>query len=270
MSSPREKTISSAANPLFRELLDLLASKGVKKQSRFLLFGEKVVRDALSARGAADALVLVTVEGAGDASLERLLPGEASILRLTKPLFAELDVFGTHASVLVCPVPKVPDWTAEAPAGLEVLLALSDPSNLGASLRSAAAFGASKIVLLRESASPFHPKATRAASGLTLSTPFERGPSIRELPEFLSSKRGTAGNASVFALDMAGSPLAEVSWPRAGARLLLGEEGQGLPADLVTQRIAIPMVPGVESLNAAASLAVALYAWRSSARPRVG
>jgi TrmH family RNA methyltransferase len=263
----REKLISSPANPAFRDLMELLAARGIKRQGKFLLFGERVVRDALAGkdgpRGALP-LALIAPESAAIGDYARLLPATAEVLRLAKPLFADLDIFGTRAPILACEAPALPDWQLEAPRGLEILLALSDPSNLGACLRSAAAFGASRAILLRECASPFHPKSARAASGLVLATPLARGPSIQDLGERLGEKRGAEGIASLFALDMAGSPLPAIRWPAAGARLLLGEEGQGVPDGLLATRVAIPMQPGAESLNAAAALSVALYAWRTS------
>ena len=246
MNGAREKIVSSESNPAFRELLDLLGSRGVRDHGKYLLFGERVVRERL-ARGTAGAATLVAVDG------EPLGDVRAPVLRLAKPLFKQLDVFGTRAPILVCETPEIPDWKFESPDGLEILLALSEPSNLGACLRSAAAFGASKAILLKECASPFHPKATRAASGLTLATPLARGPSIHELPE----------SKNLVALDMEGASLPAFDWPARGAWLLLGEEGRGTPSTLRAARVSIPMAPGCESLNAAAALSVALYAWRT-------
>lgn len=266
MKSPRERQILSSSNPTFRSLLSLLGAKGIKDQGQYLLFGERVVREALAggpkARTVASALL--AVDGAQVGDFVRALPEGATVIRLSKPLFDELDVFGTRAPILVCETPAIPEWRAEAPRGLELLLALSDPANLGACLRSAGAFGASKAILLKECASPYLPRATRAASGLTLATPLERGPSIRALAPLLEQRRGPAGLASLIALDMKGAPLPRLKWPRPGARLLLGEEGQGVPDGLIATRAAIPMAPGAESLNAAAALSVALYAWQTT------
>ena len=50
-------------------------------------------------------------------------------------------------------------------------------------------------------------------------------------------------------------------WPK-DVRLLVGEEGPGLPPFSFGKRIAIPMTESVESLNAVAAASMALYAYR--------
>ena len=50
-------------------------------------------------------------------------------------------------------------------------------------------------------------------------------------------------------------------WPK-DVRLLVGEEGPGLPPFSFGKRLAIPMTESVESLNAVAAASMALYAYR--------
>ena len=71
-------------------------------------------------------------------------------------------------------------------------------------------------------------------------------------------------NAPLIALDTTGPELSQAPFPdRFG--LVVGVEGPGLPAHLREgDRRRIAMQPGVESLNAAAAAAIALYAWSLS------
>ena len=126
-------------------------------------------------------------------------------------------------------------------------------------MRSAAAFGVARLVLLREAAHPFHPKAARAAGTALFQVPMLQGPSIRDLDP---------KHAPLIALDADGPDLDAEHWPdRFG--LVPGVEGPGLPEALRRgPRRRIPMAPGVESLNAAVATAIALYAWKSSIPPR--
>src|SRR5690606_4004589 len=104
------------------------------------------------------------------------------VFTLSAPLFKELDVLGTHSPLLVVEIPKfekVSDFSE--PSGLEVVIPLSDPSNVGALGRRCVAFGASKIILTQQTANPFLPKALRASSGSSLIAPFVLGPSLKEL-----------------------------------------------------------------------------------------
>ena len=48
-------------------------------------------------------------------------------------------------------------------------------------------------------------------------------------------------------------------WP-ADMRLILGEEGQGVPADCPATRLSVPTTGAVESLNATVAVSVALFA----------
>ena len=176
-------------------------------------------------------------------------------VELKSSLFQQLDIFGTHFPLLVADTPAIDACKlSDAPMGLEILCGLSDPSNLGALLRSAEAFGASQVILLKEAAHPFHPKAVRASSGSCLRVPLTAGPSIKEIH----------GAGPILALDKTGESIAEFNWPK-DCRLLIGEEGLGIPDDLISvQRISIPMQGQVESLNAVAatSVALAMARWR--------
>src|SRR4029079_10387625 len=103
--------------------------------------------------------------------------------RLADPLFEVLDTAGTHAPLLLVTVPAMPEWSEESPwpPGCTLFVPFQDPENVGAVIRSAAAFGVAQVVLLREEAPPFRPRATRAAGPAVLQVPLEAGPSIRDL-----------------------------------------------------------------------------------------
>lgn len=270
MYSPFDKTIASATNPLFRDWLDLLTSKGIKKQGLFLISGEKAIEETLTRFPALARSLFVCADRHANHPLvvkskARALPGKAeerfTVIALAKSLFDTLDVAGTHQPILLTRTPDVPPANLAAePQGLEVICALGDPSNVGALLRSAAAFGASKVILLQECASPFHPKAVRAASASTLLVKLERGPSIKELPVLTESGKLSG---KILALDMHGKSLSGYKWP-VNARLLIGEEGQGVPDSKAFEFLSIPMDKSVESLNATVAASVALFSYRSS------
>jgi tRNA G18 (ribose-2'-O)-methylase SpoU len=132
-----------------------------------------------------------------------------------------------------------------------VLIPFQDPENVGAAIRSAAAFGAAQAILLAESAHPFHPKALRASGGAVLSLPLRQGPALSDLPEDLP----------IVALSAQGPDIRTTEFPPAFG-LLAGLEGPGLPERWRNRALSIPIRAEVESLNAAAATAVALYEWR--------
>ena len=104
-------------------------------------------------------------------------------LRLSGPLFKQLDVVGTHAPLLLVRVPPIPPWSDDDPwpSGCTLFVPFQDPENVGAVIRSAAAFGAAQVVLLREAAHPFHPRGSRAAGPALFQVPLRQGPSLEAL-----------------------------------------------------------------------------------------
>ncbi len=182
-------------------------------------------------------------------------PSEAiTWIRLTDALFKQLDVVGTHAPLLLVSVPEIARWSDDNPwpEGCTLFVPFQDPENVGAVIRSAAAFGVARVVLLREAAHPFHPRSSRAAGPALFQVPLYQGPSLTEL---------RVKNVPLIALDTTGPELSEVPFPdRFG--LVVGVEGPGLPPQLRQgDRRRIAMRPGVESINAATAAAIALYVW---------
>jgi tRNA G18 (ribose-2'-O)-methylase SpoU len=243
--------ITSAQNDLYKQLKLLTDSKAIKKQGRFLLSGNKVNQEILKSRPDS-VLGAVTVTGDSE-SLRHFESLRVPVLILDKPLFAEVDQFGTHQPLLICKLPQLPTWQPSDPIlGLELMLTQGDPANLGAAIRSAAAFGVKRIVLLKEAASPFHPRAVRASSGTVLTAPLASGPSVKDLDTC----------THLVILDLRGTDLSAFHWPEK-ARLLVGEEGPGISATLHGERICIPINTQVESLNATIATAIGLYGYRT-------
>jgi RNA methyltransferase, TrmH family len=138
---------------------------------------------------------------------------------------------------------------------------LEDPrdlGNMGACVRVSAAADAA-AVLTTGGHDPWHPDALRGGAGLHYALPVAR------LPEGLP----LAPDRPLLALDPDGDPLNPATLP-ARAILAFGTERHGLSAELMERadaRIAIPMRPGVSSLNLATSVAAVLFAWRLRPRP---
>jgi 16S rRNA (guanine527-N7)-methyltransferase len=143
------------------------------------------------------------------------------------------------------------------PPGCTLFLPFQDHENIGAAIRSAAAFQVARVVLLREAAHPFLPKSARAAGPSLFQVPLLTGPSIGEL---------SARRVPLLALTPEAEPVDTYRWPDTFG-LIAGLEGPGLPASLSGARVlSIPIAPDVESLNAATATSIALYAWRRSMR----
>lgn len=249
MTSPsRIRSISSSQNTHVKRWVALQEARGIERFRQCLVAGRTVVRETLAQH---PALCLELIHRAGT-PVPFPVPAHVKAYALTAPLFERIDLFGTGAPILVCENPPFPSADLEARSrGLEILCPLGDPANVGALIRTAAALGIERVVLLKESAHPYHPKAIRTASGTVFKMSLMQGPSIRDLPE----------PAAWVALDMQGESLPAFHWPK-NIRLLVGEEGPGLPPIISGTRLAVPMADSVESLNAVVAAGMALYAYR--------
>ena len=235
----RVKQIESENNAIFKTLKKLLGGRGVKKQGNTLVCGARLVAEVMG-RSPDRCLAWITP---GDRHAPPTdAPCDLEWFQLAPNLFQALDAFGTKSPIVLfdCPPPTLWEPETGLPAGCSLLVPFQDPENVGAVIRSAVAFDVDQIILLAQSANPFHPKAVRASAGAVFSARLLQGPSLSEIPQDLP----------VIALAASGRPLAQVSFPQSFC-LLSGMEGPGLPPHWQSHAVAIPMAPEVESLNAA-------------------
>jgi tRNA G18 (ribose-2'-O)-methylase SpoU len=259
----KQYQISSEQNKTFRLLQSLLTSKGIRKEDQALLFGEKVVADTLK-NYKSQCLGLI---GSDEIKIVQNLASLTTHLVsyfLPKQLFSLLDIFGTNSPILLVQVPKFEPWGHAK--GCQLVVPFQEPGNVGATLRSAAAFGVADILLTDSAAHPFHPKSSRAASGsLFLHRYFKVG-RLDEVQSLAALQKSAGANLALptIALDLEGDELSSFRFPK-DFILIPGLEGSGIPKNLKSDfKIKIVMNENVESLNGPVATAIALYAFSQS------
>jgi TrmH family RNA methyltransferase len=154
--------------------------------------------------------------------------------------------------VAVARRPRQPDPAAVLAGSGHVVL-LENPAhlgNLGAAVRVAAAAGAAGVMTTGRQ-DPWHADALRGSAGLHFALPVHHLPGIP-----------TAAGRELIALDPDGDALDPADFP-ARALLAFGTERGGLSdhlLDRADRRVALPMAPGVSSMNLATAVAATLYA----------
>jgi 23S rRNA (guanosine2251-2'-O)-methyltransferase len=142
------------------------------------------------------------------------------------------------------------------PSRLLLVDDLSDPHNLGAILRTAAALSVDGVVIAGPSAPPLGGAVAKAAAGLLGRVPLARA---RVAADALVHLRDHGYWA--FAADVAGTPVGEVQRSSQWV-LCIGAEERGLRAKTrsqIDEFVAIPMAEGVESLNLSVSAGILLW-----------
>lgn len=247
-------TITSHSNPIFKKLLSLHTSKGINQSRIFLAGGEKLIREIIAENKERIALWIRTPR----LSYPPPAVSDINAVTLSSGLFDELNIIGTSGPLLALRLADMPAFSFNAPwpAGCTIFIPFGDPENVGAVIRSAVGLGASRVVLLQEAASPFLPRAMRSSSGAVLRIKMEKGPSLGDFTR-------PQGKTPVFALDLQGRNVGEIHWPPVFG-IIAGLEGKGLPPEVKSKcmPISIPLQYGLDSLNAAVAVSIALWTWR--------
>ena len=242
---------------------ELLLDRHVRTRERaFVVEGAHPVRDILT-RYPEEIRTIVTASG----FLEKE-KGSDRLLRLTLSTqqysctdlhFSKLSDLDTPQGILA--VVRQPTWDEGTVLGQPSVLGifgehLQDPANVGAIIRTAAALNVSALWLTPESADVFHPKVVRATSGVLLALPIFAARDVSGL-----IRQG----CQVFAAEVTGSgtvPIDAIHQAPQKLVLAVGNESRGLSTQIrrqATTRFTIPLSRAVESLNVAATVAIATF-----------
>jgi TrmH family RNA methyltransferase len=245
--------ISSRDNPRVKRWMKLAQdARFRKRERRALVEGPHLVTALLDAR-LAPLELLVSEEKIGDPEIQKLIK-RAGIApqELSQSVFKAIA--DTETPQGIAAEIEIPDSKEASKGNCVFLEGIQDAGNVGAIIRSAAAFGIASIVLDRACADPWSPKALRAGMGghfgLTIAASDDLSPLLSTFSGKLLCTVPKEGTALKDA-DLSG----RLGW-------VLGSEGKGISAQALQEadvKITIPTAPGTESLNVAATAAICLY-----------
>jgi 23S rRNA (guanosine2251-2'-O)-methyltransferase len=246
-----------------------------KRRGTEVIGGRNAVVEALAARVPATTLYVAERVEADDRVRDALSRAAGRGIPVQTVTRAELDTLVGEGAVHQGIALQIPPYRyatlqqivagarehrgRSAAAPLVVALdGITDPRNLGAIIRSAAAFGADGVIIPERRSAGVTAAAWKTSAGAALRTRVAMVPNLtralRELKQeglFVIGLDG-GGRVSLPGLELATEPLV----------IVVGSEGKGLSrlvGETCDEIVSIPIVNGVESLNAGVAAAVALY-----------
>ena len=225
------------------------------------IYGTHAVAAALANPARLLRRLILTEEA--EATLREKLPG-AWPLQPERSERARMDqLLGTEvvhqgAALLADPLPTPSmEKLLERPGPVLMLDQVSDPRNVGAILRSAAAFGAAGVIVQDRNAPEETGALAKAASGALETVPLLRAVNLSRTLVALK-----AAGCWVVGLDAGGAALSGAALAERRVVLVVGAEGNGLRrlTRETCDEVAGLVMPGaMESLNVSAATAIALY-----------
>ncbi len=270
MSVVRLKSFDCSELDVYARLTDNQLRNRLDPERAVLIAESHLVVEVALAQGV-EPLSFLADEAHAHVALELL--ERAGLAEKDVPIYvlpdAELEKLTGYRLVrgLLCamrrPAPRSAAEVIASSRRLAVIENLVDVSNVGALFRSAAALGADGVILSPTCADPLSRRALRVSMGCALKVPWARA-AAEEWPRATFDQMRAAGmEVCAMALVDGAVPLDDASLDPARPRaLVFGNEGAGLDAATLAacdRAVIIPMAAGVDSLNVAASSAVAFW-----------
>jgi tRNA G18 (ribose-2'-O)-methylase SpoU len=255
--------LSSPTDPRIASYSQIGDTAWLDRQSLFVAEGRLVVERLIGAKRFAIESILVT-PAARLALSARLGAVDAPLLVVSPETMREVTGFNFHRGCLALVkrplLPAIDSWF-EREGVMLALEAVGNPDNVGGLFRTAAALGASGVLVSPTSADPLYRKSIRTSMGAVLQQPW----TIAEpWPEALATLRSRGWR--VAALTPHPDAITIDQFAAHGHRqvvLVVGAEGPGLTdatLDAVDERVRIPIAASVDSLNVIVAAGIALHA----------
>ncbi|MES3005836.1 MAG: 23S rRNA (guanosine(2251)-2'-O)-methyltransferase RlmB [Patescibacteria group bacterium] len=243
------------------------------KQAKTYIYGKHALREALTFAPHIVKKIMVA-PSFDDNSIRALIKkcgfpiSEFSPNKMTVGFDGRVDKDAAHQGIIaqINPSELVLDYKkfidnlkVTKDTSLIILGELQDTHNVGAIIRSAAAFGVAGVLMPEHNQAPVTGTVVKVSAGMSFRIPLITVPNVNTAMRDLKEK-----GFWIYGLD--GSATQSVTTEKfdAPAVFILGNEGEGIrqkTRELCDILLSIPMNPQCESLNVAASAAVTLYSW---------
>ena len=252
-----------------------LRSRQAPEQGLFIAESLKVISCALDAGCEPVSFLMERSKLEGASSLLARC-AQAPVYTAERDVLCRLTGYELTRGVLCAmrrPPARTVDQVCAGARRLAVLEGLSDPTNVGAVFRSAAALGVDGVLLTPSCCDPLVRRAVRVSMGTIFQVPWARiGQKAEDWPRETERLRALGFRTAALALNEHSLRLDERCLAaEEKLALVLGAEGDGLAPETIARcdyTVRIPMAHGVDSLNVAAASAVAFWQLCAPGRPR--
>lgn len=257
--------IDSVCDPRVASYATLTESQLRNRENIFIVESPKVIMAALESGLRPESMLCEEKHIEGDASSIIEVCPEMTVFTSSREILRELTGYTLTRGVLCAfrrPEPIIAEKLCETFKGkcrVAVIDRVCDATNIGSIFRSAAALGIDAILLSPEACDPLNRRVVRVSMGTVFKIPWAYLPGVDYLETL--SHMGFKTVAMALTTD---SVTLEDEKLRGEERLalILGEEGYGLPKEMIEAadyRVCIPMHRKVDSLNVGVAAAIAFY-----------
>ncbi len=259
----RAIVITSARNPLLKEVRRALAKGTLTEDGLCVAETFHLLEEAL--KSGLETPVVIAAESVRE-PVERQIGSLQGVRLLTVADAVYQEISATEAAQGVMALVRPQRWSFEhvfrGRSLVVVLDGVQDPGNAGTMVRASEAFGATGMLWLKGTVSPWNAKALRASAGSLFRVPVMEGLDAGMVRAALKQRRVDVYTA----VPRGGVALHEADLTRRCA-LVIGSEGRGISHGMDGAGVDLHIATsGVESLNAGLAAGILLYeAWRQRA-----
>ena len=235
--------ITSLTNSKIKELVKLKDKKYRDEKGMFLIEGEDIILEAR--KNSLLEFILTSNDNYKD---------DIEVIYVTDGIIEKLASTKTPQGLIgVC---KIPSNSANLTDKVIVLDGLQDPSNVGAIIRSAKAFGYNTLMLTNDTVDIYNEKLIRSSKGYSFSMNIIKN-DIKSLLSLLKKE-----NYYIVTSALKDSKSLEDVQKKDKIAIVIGNEGRGVSQDSLSSAdiiVKIDMREEVESLNASVAAALLMY-----------
>lgn len=241
------------------------------KEEKIYLYGKHALREALLGNPSAVRKVFLDTKAQADTEMGNLLKAHNisfSAMKEQKGGTRKVSEDAVHQGVIAELDPQalytnLESVLSQTRAGnpcFVILDELQDPHNVGAIIRSAAAFGAHAILMPEHNQAPITGAVIKTSAGMALRMPIVRIGNVNQTIRLLKDEH----KFWVYGLAMNGDTRLRDAQFDTPTVIVVGNESEGIrekTLELCDIKLSIPMNPRCESLNASVATSVVLYEW---------